>query len=51
MEEELLIEAIRDFPVIYDVTSALYHNLNLDKREAAWRSVAERTKCSGMKIL
>ena len=43
MDEEKLIEAVRSFPCILDVSSKSYKDLRA--RENAWKLVAEEVKC------
>ena len=46
MEDEALVEHVRKFEVIYNPALTAYHNK--DKRESAWKIVAEGVGQSGI---
>jgi len=45
MEDEVLVEAVRRRNIVYDVSSIHYRNN--DKKERAWREIAEELNREG----
>ena len=45
MDDEKLIEAVRKYRVLFDISSVAYRNA--DKKNAAWRLISEELACQG----